>query len=123
MKKITVLITIQILLIAGLFAQEVFSEKLDGPVGIEASNHSYLTEEAVGSEITVTGLLSVNNKKSFVLKENPDSKSAVTFTLVVKRCSLKRKLRKLDGQMVKVTGRVTAADKTWSKSMKVKKVE
>jgi len=122
MKKITALITILFLLIAGLFAQEVFSEKSDGPVGIEASNHSYLTEEAVGSEITVTGLLSVN-KKSFVLKENPDSKSAVTFTLVVKRCSLKRKLRKLDGQMVKVTGRLTAADKTWSKSMKVKKVE
>lgn len=121
MKKITVLITILFLLMAGLFAQEVFSEKTNA--AIEPANHSYLTEEAVGSEITVTGLLSVINKKSFVLKENPDSKSAVTFTLVVKRCSLKRKLRKLDGQMVKVTGRLTAADKTWSKSMKVKKVE
>ena len=122
MKKLITLAALFLLLCSGLFAQEVFSEKSDGPVGIEASNHSYLTEEAVGSEITVTGLLSVN-KNSFVLKENPDSKSAVTFTLVVKRCSLKRKLRKLDGQMVKVTGKVTAADKTWSKSMKVKKVE
>ena len=120
MKKITALITILFLIISGLFAQEVFSEKTNA--AIEPANHSYLTEEAVGSEITVTGLLSVN-KKSFVLKENPDSKSAVTFTLVVKRCSLKRKLRKLDGQMVKVTGIVTSADRTWNKSMKVKKVE
>jgi hypothetical protein len=120
MKKLITLAALFLLLCSGLFAQEVFSEKTNAV--IEPANHSYLTEEAVGSEITVTGLLSVN-KKNFVLKENPDSKSAVTFTLVVKRCSLKRKLRKLDGQMVKVTGRLTAADKTWSKSMKVKKVE
>ncbi len=121
MKKLITLAALFLLLCSGLFAQEVFSEKTNA--AIEPANHSYLTEEAVGSEITVRGLLSVNNKKNFVLKENPDSKSAVTFTLVVKRCSLKRKLRKLDGQMVKVTGRLTAADRTWSKSMKVKKVE
>ena len=120
MKKITALLTILLLLTTGLFAQEIFSEKTNSV--IVPNNHSFLTEENQGSEITITGLLSAK-KNTFVLKENPDSRSVVTFNLEVKKWSLKRKLRKLDGKTVKITGVLTDASRTWIKSMKVTKVE
>lgn len=120
MKKITALLTILLLLAGSFFAQAIFSEKTNSV--IEPNNHSFLTEEHQGSEITITGLLSAK-KNTFVLKENPDSKSVVTFNLEVKKWSLKRKLRKLDGKTVKLTGVLTDASRTWIKSMKVTKVE
>lgn len=120
MKKITTLFTILLLLAGSVFSQAIFSEKTNSV--IEPNNHSFLTEEYQGSEITITGLLSAK-KNTFVLKENPDSKSVVTFNLEVKKWSLKRKLRKLDGKTVKLTGVLTDASRTWIKAMKVTKVE
>lgn len=120
MKKLTALLTILLLLAGSVFAQAIFSEKTNSV--IEPNNHSFLTEEYQGSEITITGLLSAK-KNTFVLKENPDSKSVVTFNLEVKKWSLKRKLRKLDGKTVKLTGVLTDASRTWIKSMKVTKIE
>lgn len=120
MKKIAAFLTILLLLTAGLFSQEIFSEKTNSV--IEPDNHSFLTEEYQGSEITITGLLSAK-KNTFVLKENPDSRSVVTFNLEVKKWSLKRKLRKLDGKTVKLTGVLTDASRTWIKTMKVSKIE
>ena len=120
MKKITTLFTILLLLAGSVFSQAIFSEKTNSV--IEPGNHSFLTEEYQGSEITITGLLSAK-KNTFVLKENPDSRSVVTFNLEVKKWSLKRKLRKLDGKTVKLTGVLTDASRTWIKAMKVTKVE
>lgn len=120
MKKITALLTILLLLAGSVFAQEIFSEKTNSVIA--PSNHSFLTEEYEGSEITITGLLSAK-KNTFVLKENPDSRSVVTFNLEVKKWSHKRKLRKLDGKTVKITGVLTDASRTWIKSIKVTKVE
>ncbi len=120
MKKITILLAISIFFVFSFFAQEIFSEKTNRPIA--PSNHSYLTEEFLGSEITVKGLLSVN-KNSFVLKENPDSKSMVTFRLEVKKWGLKRKLKKLDGKTVKLTGELVEASSTWTKRIKVLKIE
>lgn len=120
MKRITSIFIISILLICVAFAQEIIFP--NAKTTVEPSNHSFLTEEYQGSEITITGLLSAK-KNTFVLKENPDSKSVVTFNLEVKKWSLKRKLRKLDGKTVKITGVLTDASRTWIKSIKVTKVE
>lgn len=124
MKRVITLIAFTVLFGFSLFAQELdLSQLKPGKTDLPAmQNHSYLTEEAVGSTIEVKGLLSVN-KNSFVLKENPTSKSVVTFKLEVKKASLKRKLKKLDGQTVKITGVLTEASSTWNKKMKVLSVE
>ena len=124
MKRVITLIAFTVLFAFSLFAQELdLSQLKPGKTDLPAmQNHSYLTEEAVGSTIEVKGLLSVN-KNSFVLKENPTSKSVVTFKLEVKKASLKRKLKKLDGQTVKITGVLAEASSTWNKKMKVLSVE
>ena len=88
---------------------------------IKITNHSFLSDEHVGSEIKITGLLTAT-KNTFVLTENPDSKSVVTFNLVVKKWGLKSKLRKLNGQTVTLTGTLTQATSTWTKKMKVKEI-
>ena len=124
MKRVITLIAFTVLFAFSLFAQELdLSQLKPGKTDLPVmQNHSYLTEEAVGSTIEVKGLLSVN-KNSFVLKENPTSKSVVTFKLEVKKASLKRKLKKLDGKTVKITGVLTEASSTWNKKMKVLSVE
>jgi len=120
MKKISVLIFFSILFSVNVFAQEFkISTQLEVPL---TQNHSYLTEEAVGSKVEVKGLLTVKNN-SFVLKENPDSRSVVTFNLEVKKWGLKRKLKKLDGKTVKISGELLEATSTWTKKMKVLAVE
>ena len=102
------------------FGQELklSSKKLE----VKVTNHSFLTEEHVGSNIKITGLLTVN-KKNFVLTENDDSRSAVTFNLVVKKSKLKRQLKKLNGQKVTVSGELLEASSTWTKKMKVLSIE
>ncbi len=123
MKRLFTLAAIFALFTLSLFAQELdpsFLKKKAMPE-LEIQNHSFLTQEHVGSSITITGLLSVN-KNNFVLKENPDSRSVVTFTLEVKKWGLKRKLKKLNGKTVTLTGKLTDASATWTKKMKVEKI-
>lgn len=120
MKKISLVLMLSVLFSINIFAQEIYSEKYGKVLG--SNNHSYLTEESIGSEIKVTGLLTAK-KNVFALEENPESRSVVTFGLEVKKWSLKRKLRKLDGQKVTLIGVVTEASSTWTKKMKVLKIE
>ena len=124
MKRIITLIAFTVLFAFSLAAQELdLSQLKPGNTAMPAmQNHSYLTEEAVGSTVEVKGLLTAN-KNTFVLKENPESKSVVTFKLEVKKASLKRKLRKLNGQTVKISGVLTETNSTWTKTMKVVSVE
>ena len=120
MKKFFSVSLILFVLCNFFYSQEL---KLSGTkLGTTVSNHSFLTEEHVGSNIKITGVLSLN-KKTFVLTENADSRSAVTFNLVVKKCKLKKQLRKLDGQEITVSGEILEASSTWTKKMKVLKVE
>lgn len=122
MKRIFILSAVFALFTYSLFAQELdptlVKKKQIMP---ETQNHSFLTQEYVGSSITVTGLLTVN-KKTFTLKENPDSKSVVTFKLEVKKWCLKRKLKKLNGNTITLSGILTDASSTWHKKMKVLKI-
>ena len=120
MKKILSIVFFLLLVSSFFYAQEF---KLPGhKFEVEMTNHSFLTEEHVGSNIKITGLLTVN-KKNFVLTENDDSRSAVTFNLVVKKSKLKRQLKKLNGQKVTVSGELLEATSTWTKKMKVLAVE
>ncbi len=120
MKKLSLLLILSVFFSIAFFAQEKYSAKY-GKV-LESNNHSYLTEESVGSEIKVTGLLTAK-KNVFALEENPESRSVVTFGLEVKKWGLKRKLRKFDGQKVTLVGVVTEASSTWTKKIKVLSIE
>ena len=116
MKKLIAFFLIAFVFGATLFAKEGSFKKIGSTVHI--TNHSFLNEEHVDSKITITGRLSAKENE-FVLNENPDSRSVVTFKLKVKRWGLKRKLRKLDGQTVTLTGKLLEAPSPWKKTMSV----
>lgn len=120
MKKLSFVLLFSLLFTISLLSQEIYSKKY-GKV-LESTNHSYLRNDSIGAEIKVTGLLTAK-KNTFALEENPESRSVVTFGLDVKKWSLKRKLRKLDGKTVTLTGVLTDASSTWTKKMKVLKIE
>lgn len=83
-------------------------------------NHSYLTEENIGNKISIRGKI-VQNGEKFILLENPDSKSRVSFVLEFEDESLKQKLS--DGSVVQLSGLLTSAESPWKKGMKVSRVE
>ena len=116
MKKLIAFFLVAFVFGTALFAKESSSKKIGSTVQI--TNHSFLNEEHVDSKITITGRLSAK-ENVFVLNENPDSRSVVTFNLKVKRWGLKRKLRKLDGQTVTLTGKLLEAPSPWKKTMSV----
>jgi len=120
MKKLTAMFFVILLCGAALVGQGLGLAKVGDTISV--SNHSFLNEEHVGSEITITGLLSAK-KNVFVLSENPDSRSIVTFKLKIKKWGLKRKLRKLDGQTVTLTGKLLEAPSPWTKTMQVLSIE
>lgn len=120
MKKLIAFFLIAFVFGAALFAKESSSKKIGSTVQI--TNHSFLNEEHIGSKITITGLLSAKGN-IFVLNENPDSRSVVTFKLKVTKWGLKRKLRKLDGQIVTLNGKLLEAPSLWKKTMSVISIE
>ena len=122
MKKIFSFTFILFVLCSFFYGQELKLNSKDFKLKAADVNHSFLTEEHVGSNITITGTLAVN-KNNFVLTENDDSRSTVTFNLVVKKWKLKRQLKKLDGQEVTLSGELLEASSIWTKKMKVLKVE
>ena len=83
-------------------------------------NHSYLTEENIGDEIVIKGKI-VKNGNNFILLENPDSKSRVSFALEFEDESLKGKLTA--SGIVQISGVLTSSESPWTKGMKVLKVE
>lgn len=85
-------------------------------------NYSFLNEKNVGETLSVTGNLSQNGN-GFTLISDPDSKSRVSFILEVTDSELKKKLQSLAGETVTVTGELTEANSTWTKKLKVLKIE
>ena len=85
-------------------------------------NSSYLSQENVGETISVSGKL-LNNGNSFTLIENPDSRSRVSFILEVTDAETKKTLQEFAGKIVTLTGELTDASSTWTKRMKVLKIE
>ena len=89
---------------------------------IPSLNHSYLTEENVGENITVKGKI-VQNGNTYSLIENADSKSRVTFILSFDDDAVKNMLAAKVNSNAQLSGLLLAADSTWTKKMKVLKVE
>lgn len=98
------------------------TDEMSMPVLNLSVSHSYLSEENIGETVSVQGLLSQNGD-NFVLFENPDSKSRVTFELTVKDKKIKEELKNQIGNTVKVSGKLTAVPSTWTKKITVLKVE
>lgn len=119
-RKTIILSFIGLFITTSIFSNELIFKKADKMPVIQ--NHSYLSQEYVGTEQTVTGLLSVN-KNSFVLTENPSSRSKVTFVLEVKKLTLKWKLRRLNGKTVQIKGVLQEASSTWTKKLRVLTVQ
>ena len=85
-------------------------------------NHSFLTEKNVGEPIVIKGKL-IQNDDSFTIVENIASKSRVTFILEVEDASLIEQLKELTGKTITLSGELLEASSTWTKKMKVLKVE
>ena len=119
-RKTIILSFIGLFITAYLFSNELLFKKADKMPAIQ--NHSYLSQEYVGTEQTITGFLSAY-KNSFVLTENPSSRSKVTFVLEVKKLTLKWKLRRLNGKNVQIKGVLQEASSTWTKKLRVLTVQ
>ncbi len=85
-------------------------------------NHSYLTEENVGENISVKGKI-VQKGNSFSLIENEASKSRVTFILTFENEAVKNKVAAKVNTIATLSGKLTAASSTWTKEIKVLDVE
>ena len=119
-RKTIILSFIGLFITTYLFSNELIFKKAEKMPVVQ--NHSYLSQEYVGTEQTVTGLL-LANKNSFVLTENPSFRSKVTFVLEVKKLTLKWKLRRLNGKTVQIKGVLQEASSTWTKKLRVLTVQ
>lgn len=102
----------------------VFFEKvgdINRPLRI---NHSFLTEEHIGSSVTITGILGGSLEEGYYIMENADSRSRVTFVLEEDPDALDvySFLDAFEGQ-VTVTGVLTGVSSPWKKTMTVLNVE
>lgn len=91
-------------------------ETSKGPIG----NHSSLSASDVGREMVIFGLIKKNDNV-FILNENPDSRSCVSFILDVDK-NLIAKMEKLDGQYASLKLEITDASKAWTKYARVLEV-
>jgi hypothetical protein len=90
-----------------------------------AHNYSSLSENDVGKNITLTGLLEFSDGE-YRLITNPKSRSRVTFMLLfdapnepVLNAAQKNQIHLYAGQTVTVTGILTKADSPWTKELAV----
>ena len=90
------------------------------PVSV-LQNHSFLTEENVGESVVVIGLLQKKDN-NWILVENPNSRSRVTFYLEVSE-SFEKMFLAHDGKKVKITGVLTKVRNSWTKEMVVVALE
>lgn len=91
------------------------------PVVQTVSNHSSLTEKHIGSSFTIKGNL-VETASSWILIENPTSRSKVTFTLDIPN-ELKPICAEKVNTFVTISGLLTEVKSPWNKSLSVKSIE
>ncbi|AEE17813.1 hypothetical protein [Treponema brennaborense] len=92
-----------------------------GSVLVPAASHSYLNENNIGEVLSVTGFLRGSDGK-WTLLENPESKSRVTFILIVP-AELEGFFSTLNEASVTVTGILTEASAVWTKTLAVTAVQ
>lgn len=98
------------------------SSSFDGLVAPrQMVNHSFLSEENIGQEFTIRGVLRHSAEKGFYLIENESSKSRVTFNLQVPD-ALSAQFESLTGKKVTVNGTLTEVQSTWTKTLLVTEI-
>ncbi|MCR4790319.1 MAG: hypothetical protein K5839_04495 [Treponemataceae bacterium] len=126
MKKILVIVAIfSLVLISCATNSKLVEEKPvagidDLPFSAFSMGHSYLTEKNIGEKVTVTGLF-LQNESGFVLLENSDSKSRVSFILEFDK-KKKFQLSSYVNQKVEISGVLTSAESPWKKGLKVESI-
>ena len=99
--------------------EQILAVEMINPV--EIINHSFLTEENIGDAITVYGILQKQGN-NWILKENPKSKSSVTFFIEDSE-SFEKMFAKNTEKNVKVVGVLKDAKNAWQKIMIVTSLE
>lgn len=85
-------------------------------------NHSFLTEDAIGTQLVVTGLVSFNQEKGvFVITEKTQSRSQVIF-MIEKNKKFDKKLELLIDSVITVKGTLQGVFSPWVKSLKITKI-
>lgn len=84
-------------------------------------NHSSLRDKDIGLALEITGRLEFSDGLSFTLRENPESRSAVSFELV-DADSFTPALRKKTGQIVTVAGTLVGVSSPWKKQLSVRQI-
>lgn len=90
-------------------------------VGEEVKNHSFLTKNDVGINLKIRGELRFVDDE-WILVESPESKSAVTFSLINTE-NFEELLKKNFDSEVCIYGVLTKVHGTWLKEMCVMEVE
>ncbi len=108
------------LLLTGLLVPSLSCSTAESPQA--AVSHSWLTQEHAGSTLSITGRLAGSQSEGFILIENPESRSQVTFHLkVTKRHTLKH-LSRRRGESVTLSGILLDVSSPWDKTLQVKSV-
>ena len=90
-------------------------EKKNKTMANSVHNHSFFTEKDVGKSFSVKGKL-FYKESNWVLLENPNSRSCVSFVLEVSK-EVNSLLAENEGRIVTVVGTLTKVKDTWNKTI------
>ena len=95
--------------------------EIDTSLQVEVINHSFLSNDNVGESIVIYGELAFE-EDVWILVENPNSKSRVSF-VIENYMDFEYLLLERLGKTVKIVGVLTEADETWKKVISICSVE
>ena len=95
--------------------------EIDTSLQVEVINHSFLSNDNVGESIVIFGELAFE-EDVWILVENPNSKSRVSF-VIENYMDFEYLLLERFGKTVKIVGVLTEADETWKKVISICSVE
>lgn len=95
--------------------------EIDTSLQVEVINHSFLSNDNVGESIVIFGELAFE-EDVWILVENPNSKSRVSF-VIENYMDFEYLLLERLGKTVKIVGVLTEADETWKKVISICSVE
>lgn len=95
--------------------------EIDTSLQVEVINHSFLSNDNVGESIVIFGELAFE-EDVWILVENPNSKSRVSF-VIENYMDFEYFLLERLGKTVKIVGVLTEADETWKKVISICSVE
>ncbi|MCF0242077.1 MAG: hypothetical protein HUK25_05525 [Treponema sp.] len=102
--------------------EQVFARRPEEAVSV-GTDHSFLKESDIGTEIVVKGYLKINGEKA-VIEENSGTKSSVYIFLLAdsKYEDVYKSVLKMEG-VVKLRGVLQSVKSPWNKTMTVIKIE